>query len=80
MQSGVAAEQSAGSKDGTPKHLRVGVNASKVDHAALVQLLIDRGLFTEDEYTAALADAMEAEAKRYEERLSAKYGFNIHLQ
>lgn len=80
MQTGVAIEHERGSKDGTPKHLRVGVNSTKVDHSALVKLLIERGLFTEDEYVAALADAMEAEKARYEEHLRSVYGLDIHLQ
>lgn len=50
----------------SPKHLRVGVNTSKVDQSALVKLLINKGIFTEIEYEEALADAMEAEKRRYE--------------
>ena len=68
MQSGVALEQAAGSGDGTPKHLRVGINSTLVGQAAIAGLLIERGLFTLDEYEKALADEMEAEVRRYEER------------
>lgn len=72
MQSGVLTEQQLGSQDGTPKHLRVGVNAAQVATAALARLLIDKGLFTLDEYVAAQADEMEAEQKRYEQRLGVR--------
>ena len=72
IQTGVAFEQSRGSDDGTPKHLRTGVNIAMCDHAALVRLLIAKGLFNEEEYTAALADEAEEEVKRYEDRLGGK--------
>jgi hypothetical protein len=74
MQSGVAAEHGLGSNDGTPKHLRVGINSAHVAIAAIARLLINHGLFTLDEYTAAQADEMEAEKARYEERL----GVTLH--
>lgn len=79
MQSGVAMEQELGSQDGTPKHLRVGVNVAMSDIVGLVKLLIDKGLFTLDEYEAAVADAMEREALRYEERLSRQLGTKVTL-
>jgi hypothetical protein len=69
MQSGVLAEHQLGSKDGTPKHLRVGVNSAQVSIAALAGLLIQKGVFTLDEYERANADEMEIEKRRYEERL-----------
>lgn len=69
MQSGVALDHSRGSQDGTPKHLRVGVNAAMCEHAALAALLISKGVFTRDEYEAAVALEMEAEVARYRERL-----------
>jgi hypothetical protein len=74
MQSGVAAEHAAGSNDGSPKHLRTGVNSAQVGNAALARLLIDKGVITMDEYEAAQAAEMEAEQQRYEQRLG------VHLQ
>lgn len=74
MQSGVAAEHARGSRDGEPKHLRVGVNSALVAQGGLARLLIDKGLITEAEYTAAVADAMEAEVARYEEILRQRLG------
>src|SRR5687767_13839287 len=39
MQTGVAFKMEKDNKDTTPKHLRVGINAAMVDHAALTNLL-----------------------------------------
>lgn len=79
MQTGVAVDQSNGSTDGTPKHLRVGINSALVDSAALATLLMAKGLFTIDEYHAALADAAEAERDRYVVHLKEKYGLDVTL-
>lgn len=79
MQSGVATEMNHRSQPTEPKHLRVGINAAMVDHAALATLLMAKGLFTRDEYEAALADAMEAEKRRYEIYLSELLGAKITL-
>lgn len=61
----------------TPNHLRVGVDMSKADMAGLVKLLIDKGLFTEEEYLEAVAASAEQEADTMEDDLSAKYGVNL---
>lgn len=79
VQSGVKMDHANGGEDGSPKHLRVGVNSALVDSAALATLLIDKGVFTLDEYHKALADEAEAEKKRYEYLLSKKLGGNITL-
>ena len=79
MQTGVAIEQARGSRDGEPKHLRVGINTAKAEAAGVVKLLIAKGVFTEDEYVAAVADAMEAEVAAYEDRLSAAVGSTVKL-
>lgn len=79
VQSGVAMDVERGSADTTPKHLRVGVNAALVGQAAIARLLIDRGVFTLDEYVAALADSAEAEQDRYEQGLSAELGTHVTL-
>lgn len=60
-----------------PKHLRVGIDMSKVDQAALANLLIKKGLFTLEEYLEALADQAEVEAKAREDDLSAQLGVNV---
>lgn len=75
MQTGVALEHSRGSDDGSPKHLRVGVNSALVSVAALSGLLVEKGVLTEEEIEKALADEMEREVGRYEAR---NPGINFH--
>lgn len=79
MQTGVAVDQARGSQDGTPKHLRTGINAAMADLAGLATLLIEKGVFTREEYTKAIADSMEREKQRYEEHLAASYGLKVSL-
>ena len=80
MQTGVKYEQeSLGSDDGSPKHLRVGINTAMTDHSSLVRLLIAKGVLTWDEYEQAICEGMEAEKQRYEEVLSKKTGARITL-
>ncbi len=78
MQTGVATWMGVDKNETTAKHLRVGVNSALCDTAALAKLLIAKGLITEEEYLKAIADTMEAEVKRYEERLSGQ-GVSIKL-
>ena len=80
MMSGVKAEHESGSTDGTPKHLRCGVNSALVNDAALVRLLVSKGIITEEEYVEAVADEMEREVARYEERLTRRFGYQVRLR
>ena len=77
MQSGVAMLQKKGDDSGSPKHLRVGVNAAMSDHGGLVRLLIEKGVFTEDEYARAVADGMEAEAESHRRLVAEKLGVDL---
>lgn len=79
VQSGVAMEMQDGSPDTQPKHLRVGVNSALVNDEAVARLLMEKGVFTRDEYDKAVADAAEREAGRYEERLSLAHGVKVTL-
>lgn len=79
MQSGVAVDQARGSEDGSPKHLRVGVNVALVDGASLVKLLMDKGIFTEEEHLVAVVEGMRAEVHRYQRALSDRYGLHVTL-
>lgn len=79
MQSGVAMEMNFDGKPTEPKHLRVGVNAAMADHGSLARLLIAKGLISEAEYIAALAEGMEREKAAYEQRLSEHYGRPVTL-
>lgn len=79
MQSGVAMKMNYESKGTEPKHLRVGVNSALVDSSAIATLLMQKGVFTMAEYTEAVADAMEAEVKTYEDELTEHIGSPIKL-
>ena len=79
MQSGVAAMLALGHDQANPKHLRTGVNAAMVEHGAMVELLIAKGVFSREEFFSALADKMEAEARSYEKRLKELTGKDIKL-
>lgn len=72
MQSGVAMKMNYDQDETTPKHLRVGVNSAMVEHSALAQLLVAKGVITWEEYYAALADGMEAERDLYQAWLQAR--------
>ena len=79
MQSGVASKMNYDPTETEPKHLRVGVNSALVSNGALVQLLIDKGVFTQDEYMEKLTEYMEREVKNYEEDLWAHFGRPVKL-
>jgi hypothetical protein len=80
MQSGVAAKMEIDPSETTPKHLRVGVNAAMSDQGGLAALLVAKGVITEEEYVAAMADAMEREKALYEEWLREHLGHDgVHL-
>lgn len=73
MQSGVGYKMQHDIGDTTPKHLRVGVNSAMVEHAALVEMLVDKGILTWTDYYRALAEGMEAEKQRYQTWLNDFY-------
>lgn len=69
VQTAIAYELGRGdSKECEPKHLRVGINSAMVDSGAIVELLIEKGVFTWDEFYAKLADKAEAELASYQAR------------
>lgn len=70
MQTAVALTMDRGGSEAQPKHLRVGVNSALVNNAAIATLLVERGVFTWDEYYVALADAMEGEVAMYRDELN----------
>ncbi len=79
MQSGVGMELASDPTSGTPKHLRVGINSAMVENSALARVLMAKGLITQGEYLKALADAMEEEQTRYQDRLSQQFGRKVTL-
>ena len=69
VQTGVALEHQRGSDDGSPKHLRTGVNSCMVTDHAIATLLIEKGIFTELEYVTQLVKSARQEKERYEKLL-----------
>jgi len=80
VQTGVAMEMNFNLNPTSPKHLRVGVNSAMVDSGALATLLMEKGVFTEEEYRKALAEGAEREAETYAARLSAQLGSRVTLR
>jgi hypothetical protein len=60
-----------------PKHLRTGIDMSKSDMAGLATLLVEKGVFTKEEYIEAVTTSAEAEADAYEHELSVRTGINV---
>lgn len=79
MQSGVAWSEGLDEHPEASKHLRVGVNSAMCDHAALVELLVAKGVITPDEYAKAIADRMDQEASDYAKEISARVGRPVSL-
>lgn len=77
VQTGVAFEMELPERRSAtePKHLRTGVNAALVNVAGLAQLLIDKGVFTEEEYREYIRLATNDEVARYEELHGGKIKF-----
>lgn len=80
MQTGVAYSMEKNPSDTTPKHLRVGINSAMAEHAALVDLLITKGVITLDEYYDYLIKFMEREVDMYQSELETRYGAKITLR
>lgn len=70
-----------GNRDGmvAPHNLRVGVNIAGVDHRALAELLIAKGLITRFEYEAALAASMEQETEMHKRLLEKQTKGKVDL-
>lgn len=69
VQSAIALEQQLGAGHiDSHKHLRVGIDSGHISTGALVELLIDKGLLTLDEYEAKLASFAERELMSYQDK------------
>lgn len=82
MQSGVAFLLGhTGSHEGecSPKHLRVGVNAAMIDCGAVAKLLVEKGVFTEEEYFTALADLTDRDVATYKAKIKDITGLEVNL-
>lgn len=80
MQSAI--EFGFGGSDGNRqhKHLRVGINNALISHAALVQLLIEKGVITEEEYFDKYVEALELELMGYESEAASKGMPNVRFR
>jgi hypothetical protein len=58
----------------TPKQMRVGIDSAHVSHAALVELLVDKGIIERADFFAALRKAAEREGDRWEKSLQEHLG------
>jgi len=78
MQSGVKAVMEAHGDSEvaahSPKHLRVGVNASMVLGSAIVKTLVEKGLVTWEEFRDNEIELLKNEVANYERELSDYYG------
>ena len=74
MQTGVAYTQEMGISPDNVKHLRVGVNMALVDSGALIKLLVDKGVITQEEVWESLIAGLEDEVERYRKLLSKTGG------
>lgn len=74
VQTGVAYEMEKNLGSTTPKHLRVGINSTFVNDAALVRLLIKKGVITNEEFMEELRLEANRELDRYENRVRIMYG------
>lgn len=79
MQTGIAYLIQQPNHDATPKHLRVGVNSALITNAAMMQLLLDKGIITQREYLEMLCAKAEEEVRIYEEQLSEQQGTVVNL-
>jgi hypothetical protein len=80
LQSGVAATMEHDPTEVAPKHLRVGVASALVNCQAIAALLMRKGIFTKEEYYAALIEDMEQEVAMYEANLTAHYGGQTQIK
>lgn len=56
----------------SPKHLRVGVNSAMVNDLAVAELLIEKGIFTREEYIEAVRKAANRELDEMTDRVRNK--------
>lgn len=74
MQSGVAMWMNYDAAETRPKDLRVGVNSALVSNGALVKLLVEKGIITDEEYMTSLIEMMEREVEDYRQRIEQHLG------
>jgi hypothetical protein len=50
-----------------------------VNDRAMTELLIEKGIITEEEYFAKIAVCMELEVADYQERVKKQFGGNVNI-
>lgn len=63
----------------SPKVTRTGLNLRACDHAALVDLMLEKGVFTRLEYLQAIQKRYEAEVVSYEAQFEAATGTKVNF-
>jgi hypothetical protein len=75
----IALGKQGDSNSGSPKHLLTGNMLRATDLKATVDLLIAKGIITEDEYLDQIMKATKEEADRLERQISQMVGYKITL-
>lgn len=80
VQTGVAYTLERDNRLAEPKHVRTGIDSAMINDAALVRLLVKKGLITEEEYAEEVRLETCREVDRYEDRLEQIYGAKVTLR
>jgi hypothetical protein len=74
VQSAISYEMEMGIGRAThPKHLRVGVDSAMISDAAVVRLLIEKGVFTEEEFEESLRLQANYELDSYQQKYKVAF-------
>jgi hypothetical protein len=79
VQSGIAMRTELDQTFATPKDMRTGIDTSKADMGGLVELLIQKGVFTDIEYMEAIVTSMGQERARWEKDIGEFLGRKVTL-
>lgn len=80
VQSAIAQSMAEGSRETEPKHLRVGVDLSKSDTYGLATLLMQKGVFTQEEYVEHMRLAANTELARLEKEAFERHGVMVKFR
>lgn len=79
VQSGVGLRIQTDLKHANPKHLRTGLNMAMCEHGALMQVLLEKGVVTEEEYYTAVMEMLEKEIESYQKWTEKNLGMKVHF-
>lgn len=80
MQTGVGYMMNYDPAETSPKHLRAGINSAMLELGFLHKALIEKGVFTEEEFAAGLAEFAEKERDSYVEKLKGYLGSGAEIK